>query len=92
MSNWQCKMDFDLTISPRSGELDAPHIVYLNITCGQVLRRLATQTRLRNVTLFPFSEALVWGRLRNFSCTALRPLHAPLLFVLRVYESSERKD
>ena len=45
MSNWQCKMCFDITISPRSGELDAPHIVYLNITCGQVWRRLATQTR-----------------------------------------------
>ena len=36
MSNWQCKMGFDITTSLRSGELDAPHIVYLNITCGQV--------------------------------------------------------
>ena len=26
-------MGFDITTSLRSGELDAPHIVYLNITC-----------------------------------------------------------
>ena len=33
----QKKIDFDITISLRSGELDAPRIILNIVTCGQVV-------------------------------------------------------